>query len=177
MSTTNRKVVENAQLVLENGILWDAALLLENDRIVDFGPARELADKIPEDAVRIDAAGAYVGPGFVDLHVHGGGGHSTYVEPVEASEFFLRHGSTTILATPSYQMTFEALIDAIRTVKAAMGKARTIRGIYMEGPFTNPSYGSHSYLNPWRGPIDQEKARALVDAAPEVVQVACTTLF
>jgi len=168
---TSVTVIENAQLVLENGILWDAVLLIQDGLIVNYGPARELKEQLPADAVRIDAGGAYVGPGFVDLHVHGGGGHSTYVEPVEASEFFLQHGSTTILATPSYQMSFEKLMEAISTVKAAMGKARTIRGIYMEGPFTNPNYGSHSYLNPWRGPIDQEKAKALVDAAGTLVRV------
>ena len=74
---TSVTVIENAQLVLENGILWDAVLLIQDGLIVNYGPARELKEQLPADAVRIDAGGAYVGPGFVDLHVLGGGGHST----------------------------------------------------------------------------------------------------
>ena len=56
----------NANLVRENGILWDASLLIDQGRIVDLGKSIS----IPEDAEIIDAAGAYVGPGFVDIHVH-----------------------------------------------------------------------------------------------------------
>lgn len=163
--------IENARIVLENGILWEGLLLLEGDRILTYGNAREMESRIPEEAVRIDAEGAYVGPGFVDIHVHGGGGYSTCYEPVEAAEFFLRHGATTILATPSYDMSFDRFLEAIRSVKAAAGTAKTIRGFYMEGPYMNPEYGSHSYRNPWRGPVDPEQFKALVDEAGIMAKV------
>ena len=60
----------NAQLVLESGILFDGAMLIEDGVITAFGKERQL--QIPADAQRIDAGGSYVGPGFVDIHVHGG---------------------------------------------------------------------------------------------------------
>ena len=165
------KAIKNAKIVLENGILWDGILLIENDRILRYGNAREMEEYIPENADVIDAKQAYVGPGFVDIHVHGGGGYLTYENPVEASEFFLHHGTTTLLAAPAYEMTFQEFMDAIETVKAAMGKARTLKGLYMEGPFTNPDYGSHAYMNPWRGPVDLQKGKALVDAAGSLAKV------
>lgn len=164
-------VIENAQLVLENGILWDGVLLTEGDRIKSYGSSREMQKQVPDDAVRIDARGAYVGPGFVDIHVHEGGGYATYFQPEEAAAFFLRHGATTILATPSYDLCFDRFLEAIRTVKAAIDKAPTIRGLYLEGPYLNPNYGSHSYANPWRGPIDPEQFKALVDAAGTLAKV------
>ena len=63
--------ITNANIVLENGILWDGVLLLEGDKIHSFGSARDM--EIPAEATVIDAKGAYVGPGFVDIHVHEGG--------------------------------------------------------------------------------------------------------
>lgn len=165
----NITAITNAQVVLENGILWDGVVLLEGDRIAQVGSAREI--EIPEHATQIDAKGAYVGPGFVDIHVHGGGGYSTYFEPVQASEFFLRHGATSILVTPSYSMPFDTFLEAIRRVKEAGERAKTIRGFYMEGPYMNPNYGAHAYMNPWRGDIDPEQFRALVDEAGDMAKV------
>ena len=167
----NVTVIKNAQIVLENGILWDGVLLIEGDRIKKFGAARDMECYIPEGVCCIDAEGAYVGPGFVDIHVHEGGGYSTYFEPVEAADFFLRHGATTILATPSYDLCFEKFLNAIRTVKASLEKAPTIRGLYLEGPYLNPDYGSHSYANPWRGPIEPDQFMSLVDEAGTLAKV------
>ena len=131
-----RTVIVNANLVLENGILYDGILLIENGRIAGFGPGRNA--EIPADAQIIDAQGAYVGPGFVDIHVHAGGGYSTCEEPAKAAEFFLRHGETSILATTDYHMDKKMLMEVIATIKEGMKKAPTIKGIYMEGPYTNP---------------------------------------
>ena len=76
------RVIENARVVLENGIILDGVVVTKGDRIVDFGKKGSV--DIPTDADRIDAEGAYVGPGFVDIHVHGGGGYSTCYNPTEA---------------------------------------------------------------------------------------------
>lgn len=164
-------VIENAQLVLKNGILWDGVLLLRGEEILEYGSAREMEGRLLEGAVRIDAKGAYVGPGFVDIHVHGGNGYSTCYEPVEASEFFLRHGTTSLLATTDYHMPFERFLEAIRSVKVAGDAARTVRGFYMEGPYTNPDYGSHSYDNPWKFPIDPKQFKEMVDEAGSLARV------
>lgn len=164
-------VIENAQIVLENGILWDGMLLLDGDRILQYGSAGEMEGQIPEGAVRIDAKGAYVGPGFVDIHVHGGAGHNFYEEPVEAAEHFLSHGETTILPTLSSKLPFEHFLEAIRLVKEAAKKAENIRGFYMEGPYMNPDYGANSQINPWRGPIDPKQFKPLVEEAGDMVRV------
>ena len=48
--------------------LENATVLIRGDRIVAVGPAGSV--EIPADAKRYDAAGKYVLPGFIDLHVH-----------------------------------------------------------------------------------------------------------
>lgn len=165
----NISVIHNAQVVLENGILWDGVILIENGKITEVGSSREV--KIPEGAATIDAEGAYVGPGFVDLHVHGGGGYSTCRDPEKAAAHFLRHGETTILATTDYHMDLQTLLDSIRTIKAAMKNAPSIKGIYMEGPYTNPNYGSHADLNPWHCGVEAVAYKAMVDEGGKDVKV------
>src|SRR5690348_15365237 len=46
----------------------NATVLVRDDRIVAVGPAGTV--EIPADAKRYDAAGKYVLPGFLDMHVH-----------------------------------------------------------------------------------------------------------
>lgn len=161
--------ITNCQIVLETGILWDATLLLADSKIAAYGPMKDT--EIPEGAKVIDAGGKYVGPGFVDLHVHGGGGYSTCYNPIEAAEFFLRHGTTSLLSTPDYHMNLETYNKVIKTVKEAMPKAKTIKGFYMEGPYTNPRYGSHSDTNPWRFGIEPEEYEPLVDELADLALV------
>ena len=110
--------IHNAKVVLETGILFDGVVLLDGDRIAAVGERR--TTEIPSDCEMIDAKGAYVGPGFVDIHVHGGNGHMFDAEPLQAAEHFLKSGETTILATLYYNLSKEGFLDSIKKVQAAM---------------------------------------------------------
>ncbi|MBE7024925.1 MAG: hypothetical protein E7408_02580 [Ruminococcaceae bacterium] len=160
-----RKLIINANVVLENGILWNGSLLINGDTITEI--RNEAEASFEEDAEIIDAQGAYVGPGFVDIHVHGAQGGTTYFDTEKTAEFFLKHGTTTLLATPPYNLDFETFLDAIRQARAAMKRTKTVKGLYLEGPYINVKYGAFSHLNPWRGNIDPDRFRMLVDAAGE----------
>lgn len=158
--------IRNAKVVLERGIIWDGAILLDGDRIAAVGERREL--EIPENCEMIDAQGAYVGPGFVDIHVHGGNGHMFDSEPLQAAEHFLKNGETTILATLYYNLSKEGFLEAIKTVQDAMaagGAGDAIAGIYMEGPYMNPKFGAMPERNKWKGEITPEAYKEVVDAA------------
>ena len=166
------KASTNCQLVLENGILWDATLLIADDKIMGFGPSRET--EIPNEAEIIDADGAYVGPGFVDIHAHGGGGFQTSMNPAEAAMHFLRHGETTLLCTPSgsASKSREELVEIIKRIRGAMSTAKNIKGIYMEGPYYNPNYGANKHKNTWGyKPVLREDFTALVDAGEKDIKI------
>jgi N-acetylglucosamine-6-phosphate deacetylase len=83
-------------------------------------------------------------PGFVDMHVHGGGGAS-YTDPdgiAPAAEFHLRHGTTTTLASLVTASPAE-LIAGVRALAAATQRG-TIAGIHLEGPWLSPARcGAH----------------------------------
>ena len=164
--------IKNANVVLENGILWDGAIVVGDDRIVAVG--KEAALPVPAGAEVVDAEGLYVGPGFVDIHVHGGGGYSTALQPLEAAAYFLENGTTSLLSSPSYSSPFAEFLQMIRTVNACRDTceiAKVIKGFYMEGPYMNPKYGAYAHLNPWRAPISEAQYKVLVDEAGDFARV------
>ncbi len=163
------KVIKNAKIILEDGVLEDGVIVI-NGEIISYVGANEEVD-IPSNAEIIDANNNFVGPGFVDIHVHGGSNYHTYEDPINASKFFLSHGETTILATPYYSMSCEEFIKSIRTIKQGMKSTNTIKGIYFEGPYTNPDYGSEADLNPWRIDIPKEIYAKIVDEAGDLAKV------
>lgn len=83
-------------------------------------------------------------PGFIDVHVHGGGGHDV-MEGGEAAgriaAMHARHGTTALLAT-TLTATPEDLSHALRGLapfceKRNPGGARVL-GVHLEGPYINP---------------------------------------
>jgi N-acetylglucosamine-6-phosphate deacetylase len=83
-------------------------------------------------------------PGFIDLHVHGAGGHDTMDagDAVAAiARTHARHGTTALLATtmtaPAEDIVraFEGLAPACRQRPA---HAARVLGVHLEGPYINP---------------------------------------
>ncbi|MBR2616598.1 MAG: amidohydrolase family protein [Clostridia bacterium] len=165
------KYVYNAKVVLENGILWDGAILTRGDRIEQIGKADTLP--CPARATPIDAKGKYVGPGFVDIHVHGGGDSLLFKDPLKCARYFLAHGTTTILASPHYKLTGAEYVEAYERVRRAMQdpNGKSIAGVYMEGPYVNPRFGSGAENNKWKDAIRKEDYEPVVDAAKDLVKV------
>ncbi|MBO5755091.1 MAG: amidohydrolase family protein, partial [Clostridia bacterium] len=104
-------VIQNAKAVLEDLVLEDATILVENGRILSVESGEK---QLPDGAEVIDAEGLYVGPGFVDIHVHGGNGYMFDAEPLSAAEHFLRHGETTVLATLYYTLSKDEWLAAVQ---------------------------------------------------------------
>lgn len=162
--------ISHGRLVLTDEILEDATLLICGDRISAFGPADQLV--VPDGVPVIDAKGGYVGPGFVDIHVHGAGAAlDTSFNTVKAADYFLSHGETTILATPWYSMDKNRMLEAVRSIKANIAQTKNVRGIYMEGPYTSPHYGANARTHPWRHGIVAEEYRPIVDEAGDLAKV------
>ena len=138
------KVIKNANVVLENGIIWDGAIVIEDNKIVKADILDNI--EIPENAKVIDAQGAYVGPGFVDIHVHGALDARLFAKPVEIAEHFLKHGETSIFPTSSNSFKYDQLLEGIRNIKAHMGKVKNFKGIYMV-TFCSLSYNLLFYIS------------------------------
>ncbi|MHB1738753.1 MAG: N-acetylglucosamine-6-phosphate deacetylase [Actinomycetes bacterium] len=121
--------------------LDDGWLVVDGARITDVGTGPG-----PAERCTIELGSEVVTPGFVDLHVHGGGGRQvsgdTAEEVAEAvcqlAHHHLRHGTTALVPT-TVSDTLSRLEVAVRGVALAMrdreaGEA-AILGVHMEGPW------------------------------------------
>src|SRR5262249_29006824 len=88
-------------------------------------------------------------PGFVDVHIHGAGGHDVMEGASDAldavTSTVARHGTTSILATTVTANT-EATLESIAGIAQYISKqheraeARAeVLGLHFEGPFINPA--------------------------------------
>ena len=165
------KAIINAVLVMRDHLIPDGAVFIQNGKIFAFGEMRQLT--VPEDCEVIDAKGAYVGPGLIDMHTHAGNGYWFYEEPLKAARFNLKHGVTTLLATLYFNMNQKELIAGIQTIQKAMlqPEGANIGGLYMEAPYMNPKFGCDREKNPWKGPVRREEYQSVIDQAGDTVKV------
>lgn len=111
----------NAELVMRDHLIPDGVVLVENGIIQAFGNAKTVA--VPEGCEILDAQGAYVGPGMIDIHTHGADGVFFTDDPLRASRHFMKHGTTTVLPALYYSMNTEQYVAA-KTLAASTWKAR-----------------------------------------------------
>ena len=128
------KAIVNGKMILPTEVIEGKVLVFDEK-------VQGIFDEVPADAELIDAKGAYVSPGFVDVHIHGSGGHDTMEATKEAleaiSKKIIADGVTSFLPT-TMTMDKESVRKAFEQVKVAMKKglpgAEAI-GVNMEGPF------------------------------------------
>lgn len=127
--------IKNARAVLPSGVTALASILIKDGKIAKIGEVQEKCDK------EIDACGGYLLPGFIDIHVHGGGGADFMDGTMEAFQTaiksHLEHGTTTIVPT-ALTATKEELIgfiNAYHEFKSKSEYADLVAGLHLEGPY------------------------------------------
>lgn len=152
------------------------AILIEDGKIID------IVDHAGDfDGVVLNAEGLRAVPGFIDIHVHGGGGRCCMEGTAESvltmANAHARFGTTTIVPT-----TWTAPIDEIERAIDAVREARTlpcdatIAGVHLEGPFLSPEQSGAQAPGvlkvpaetDWRSLIDRWNGIRMVGAAPEL---------
>lgn len=93
------------------------------------------------DAELIDASGTYVSPGFIDIHIHGGGGHDfmdgTEKAFLEIAKIHAEHGTTAMLPTTLSGSREEliATLEAYKKASASNTQGAQFLGMHLEGPY------------------------------------------
>ena len=122
-------------------IVKNGTIVMQDGQISDIGKASDV--RIPDECEVIDVSGNIVTPGFVDLLVHGGGGKGFADEDPSSigivADYFIRHGSTTVLASLYAKPKDQLLADLRRIADYIHANPDSnIIGIHMEGPYLNP---------------------------------------
>lgn len=133
-------IIHNVTAILPDKLLPNARVVVREGRIAEVSAASK---KMPKDALLLDGQGGYLSPGFVDVHVHGGGGGDFMDGTTDAvrvaCQTHFKHGTTTMFPTTTTGTPEEihAMIVACRTIgkETARGGLPRIPGIHLYGPF------------------------------------------
>ena len=168
----------NGQVITPNGILKDGSLLINDGKIVEISSSNLDAP----DTVELDARGQYISPGFIDIHVHGGGGYDFMDNTVDAflgiAELHVKHGTTAMLPT-TLSCEKADLLDTLRIYEEAdklNTKGSQFIGIHIEGPYfamnqrgaQDPRYIRELDPKEYREILSTSKSIKRWSAAPEL---------
>jgi len=160
------------RLVTADGILDKGVLEVRPDGTIGYvGPASGWSGPPPE-------AVETIAPGYVDIHCHGGGGHTvTSGDPDEvaaAASHHLSRGTTTMLASLVSASTPD-LVASIAAIAAVAETGSPVVGCHVEGPFLDPAHrGAHDpahLRHPGSDEIATWLAAGVDDAGVETVRM------
>ena len=129
--------IYNGKLVTPRGLVQRGTVMVEGHTIVAVGERNDEAG----DAIEIDAQDKYVSPGFIDIHVHGGGGYDfmdgTETAFLKIAETHAQYGTTSMLPT-TLTSTKEEMLQTLAAYEVAnqnnLNGAQFL-GMHLEGPY------------------------------------------
>jgi N-acetylglucosamine-6-phosphate deacetylase len=131
------KFILKGKVIQKDRILKNGYVLVANGRIAG------LEERMPEweNATFIDVGDHYISPGFIDIHVHGGGGHDfmdgTTNAFLKVAEMHARHGTTSMLPT-TLTADLNGILHTIETYRQSNSlntKGASFLGLHLEGPY------------------------------------------
>lgn len=138
----------HAKVVTPQGIIDDGAVAVEHGVITYVGSTSGLSVSglNPSDAKAIDAAGSYVLPGFIDVHVHGGM-LEDFSKPSKQgldaiTQLHCSQGTTSMLATTMTlpKASIDTVLDTVHQYMEDDMPYAQLVGVHLEGPFISPKW-------------------------------------
>ncbi|HEY5370155.1 MAG TPA: N-acetylglucosamine-6-phosphate deacetylase [Hanamia sp.] len=127
----------NGRIITPYRIIPNGAILITGHTITEVSES----DFEVQDAIEIDAGGKYIAPGFIDIHVHGGGGHDFMDGSEDAflaiAETHAKYGTTAMLPT-TLTSEKEDLLKTLELYEYANKKnerGAQFIGMHLEGPY------------------------------------------
>jgi N-acetylglucosamine-6-phosphate deacetylase len=130
------QLLGGGRVVTPDGVLSDAWVEVSDGRITQIAETRPGLD-----APTVDLQGAWLLPGYIDLHVHGGGGYnvSESLEAMEQAVAFHRGHGTTATLVSLVTAPEDALRAQLEWAAELVHRGPTPRGhvlgSHLEGPF------------------------------------------
>jgi N-acetylglucosamine-6-phosphate deacetylase len=131
-------------LKIYNGRIVTPGRTIANGTVLIIGGAIKEVTEANIDlpgVTEIDARGNYISPGFIDMHVHGGGGHDfmdgTVSAFLEIAKVHARYGTTSMLPT-TLSSGKQRLLEVLASYEQADAQNKTgaqFLGMHIEGPY------------------------------------------
>ena len=168
-----RLIITNGKLILPTGIEMGQTLICENGKIEQIIPNGSYQPLVGDKV--IDARQNYVSPGFIDMHIHGGGGHDFMDGTVEAflgvAETHAKYGTTAMVPT-----TLTSTIEELMTTFTVYRKAKEMNingsqfiGLHLEGPYFSPKQCGAQDSNFLKKP-QAEEYNAILEASKDIIR-------
>jgi len=129
--------ITNGTIITPYRYIRNGTILVENAKII----AVKEGDADFPDAIIIDAGGKYIAPGFIDIHIHGGGGYDFMDGTEEAflkiAELHARYGTTAMVPTTLTSEKEDLLktLDIYESANKNNLKGSEFLGMHLEGPY------------------------------------------
>lgn len=129
--------------IFNGNILTPYRIIKNGTVIVTDGQISEVSagDIEAPEAVEIDAKGNYISPGFIDIHIHGGGGYDFMDGTEEAflkiAEIHAMYGTTSMVPTTLTSEKEDLLktLDIYESANSNNFKGSQFLGMHLEGPY------------------------------------------
>lgn len=170
--------IYNGKVITPQGIVDHGSLLISGSKIQSLvsGDSNVKAD------IEIDAKGNYISPGFIDIHVHGGGGHDFMDNTVEAFHAIARmhamHGTTAMNPTTltSEVADLYKTLDVYEEARATKYNGASFIGLHIEGPYLSmnqrgaqdPRFIRNFNEKEYKNVVARSKSITRWSAAPEL---------
>ena len=129
--------IVNGHVITPDGIIRNGNVLVRDGIIIGVSTD----DLEAPGAMILDAGGNFISPGFIDIHVHGGGGYDFMDNTVEAfleiAKLHARYGTTALFPT-TLTGSAEDIISTLRTYDRACplnDSGSEFMGVHLEGPY------------------------------------------
>lgn len=131
------KIFTNGNIIMEDRVLKGYNVAIDGSKIVDI-----YKDKVKSYSGEvIDAKGNFISPGFIDIHVHGGGEGDFLDGDVQEIKDILNihtfHGTTGIYPT-TLACEDEEVYSALEIINSFMNRSEAgaeVLGVHLEGPY------------------------------------------
>jgi len=144
INKNKRIIIINGTIITPFHLISGKGIIVEEGKIIEMVNKEELSTATLTGAEVIEGKDKYIAPGYIDIHVHGGGGSDVMDGDYEAiNQIAITHshfGTTSFLPT-TMTMSKDKIIRSLRSICEAVKKGTAgaeILGIHMEGPYINP---------------------------------------
>ena len=143
INKNKRIIIINGTIITPFHLVSGKAIIIEKGKIIEIVNKEELKTATLTGVEVIEAKDKFIVPGYIDIHIHGGGGSDVMDGDYEAiNQIAIAHshfGTTSFLPT-TMTMSKDKIIRSLRSICKAAKKGTAgaeILGIHMEGPYIN----------------------------------------